>query len=189
MVSHQKYWTKGECYKLANNQFLPTTQRFLLRKEWVFQWHIICGLKLWLPVSHILIIPMYFGLKILMLCPYPSKKALRIFSFQLQDCHSSPLFKNTVYLNILSSIFDNWFTLCSDIHSYNTAACSTDKLLSPSSWTNLYGKNSVTLGAVNVWNKIQAAFGNVILKNLTSIQIKTFKKYIVKYWQIFVSQF
>ena len=69
------------------------------------------------------------------------KKAPRISSFQPRDCYLSPLFKKQNLLkfedkiqienvllvsryfnNILPSIFDNWFTLCSDIHNYNTAA-------------------------------------------------------------------
>ena len=44
-------------------------------------------------------------------------------------------------------------------------------------------KNSVTISVVNAWSKIQTAFGNVILKNLTTTQIKTLltKKCIEKY--------
>ena len=40
-----------------------------------------------------------------------------------------------------------------------------------------------TLSAVNAWNKKQTAFGGVILKNLTTSQIKTLltKKSIDKY--------
>ena len=85
--------------------------------------------------------------------------------------------------NILPSIFDNWFTLCSDVHNYNTAASSTGKLFKTSFRTILYGKNYVTLSAVNAWNKTQTAFGDVILKNLTTTQIKTLltKKCIDKY--------
>ena len=30
-----------------------------------------------------------------------------------------------------------------------------------------------SIGAANAWNKIQTAFGDVIMKNLTAIQIKT----------------
>ena len=69
------------------------------------------------------------------------KKALRTISFQPRDCHSSPLFKKQNLLkfedkiqlenvllfskyfnNILPLIFDIWFTLCSEIHNYNTAS-------------------------------------------------------------------
>ena len=52
-----------------------------------------------------------------------------------------------------------------------------------SNCTNLCGKNSVTLSAVNAWNKIQIVFRNVILRTLTTTQIKTLltKKCIEKY--------
>ena len=60
---------------------------------------------------------------------------------------------------------------------------STGKLFKHSFQTNLYGKNSITMSPVNAWNKIQTVFENVILKNLTTTQIKIFlsKKYIEKY--------
>ena len=96
------------------------------------------------------------------------KKVLRTISFQPRDCHSSPLFKKQNLLkfedkiqlenvllvskyfnNILPSTFDKWFTLCSDIHNYNTAASSTGKLFKPSFRNNFYGKNSITISAVN----------------------------------------
>ena len=129
------------------------------------------------------------------------KKALRIISFQPRDCHSSSLSKkqnllkfdkiqleivllvSKYFSNILASIFDNWFTFCSDIHDYNTATSSTSKVFKPSYRTNLHGKNSITISAVNAWNKIQTAFGDVILKNLTTTQIKALltKKCIDKY--------
>ena len=81
----------------------------------------------------------------------------------------------------MPSIFDKWFTLCSDIHNYNTTA--SGKLFKPSFRTNLHGKNSITVSAVDAWNKIQTVFGNVILKNLTTTQMKTLltKKCIEKY--------
>ena len=70
-------------------------------------------------------------------------------------------------------------------YNYNTAASSTGKLYKPSFRTNLYGKNSITISAVNSWNKIQIAFGDLILKNLTTTQMKILltKKCIDKYWQ------
>ena len=120
------------------------------------------------------------------------KKALRIIKFQPRDFHTRLLFKKQNLLkfedkiqlenvllvskyfnNILPSIFNNWLTLYSDIHNYNTAASSTGKLFKPSFRTNLCEKNSITISAVNARNKIQTAFGGVILKNFTNTQIKT----------------
>ena len=130
------------------------------------------------------------------------KKAPRIISFQPRDCHSNPLFKKRNLLksedkiqprnvllvskyfnNTLPSIFENWFTLCFDIHNYNTSASSTGKLLKPPFLINLYGKYSIIISAVSAWNKMETAFGDVILKNLTTSQIKILltKKCIDKY--------
>ena len=51
----------------------------------------------------------------------------------------------------------------------------------------LYEKIYITVSAANAWNKIQTAFGNVIVKSLTTTQIEILltKKCIEKYWQIF----
>ena len=127
------------------------------------------------------------------------KKALRTISFQPRDCHLSPLFKKQNLLkfedktqfenvllvskyfnNILPSTFDKWFTLCSDILIITQLP---PRQGNYSNCTNLYGKNSVTLSAVNARNKMQIVFRNVILRTLTTTQIKTLltKKCIEKY--------
>ena len=100
------------------------------------------------------------------------KQNLRKFEDKIQL--EKVLLGSKYFNNILPSIFDKWFTLCSYIHNYNTAASSTGKLFKSSFRTNLYGKNSVTISAVNAWSKIQTAFGNVILKNLTTTQLKPY---------------
>ena len=40
--------------------------------------------------------------------------------------------------------------------------------------TNLYGQKSISVNAVNARSKIQTAYGDVMLKNLITIQVKTF---------------
>ena len=88
------------------------------------------------------------------------KKVPRTISFQPRDCYLSSLlekqnllkFKDKIQLenilfvskyfnNILPSIFDNWFTLYSNMHNYNTAASLTGKLFKPSFRTILYGEH------------------------------------------------
>ena len=157
-------------------------------------------------LTHILIMPMWFGCRIsvLSIVSILEKKALRTISFQSRDFHLSPLFKkqnlykfedkiqleNVLLLskhfnNILPTIFDKWFTtLCSKILNYNTAASFTLQVnyLSPHS-DLIYMEKC----AVNACYKIQTAFGNVALQNLTATQIKILltKKCIEKYWQRF----
>ena len=109
---------------------------------------------------------------------------------RIRSCHSSSLFKKHSLLkfedkiqlenvllvskyfnNILPSIFDNWSTLGPDIQNYDTADISTGKLFNPLFQSDLYGKNSITITAANAWIKIQTAFGDVILKNSTTVKI------------------
>ena len=73
---------------------------------------------------------------------------------------------------MLSLIFDSLFTLYSDMHNHNTVASFRGKLFKPPLQTYLYGKNSIIISAVNAWNEIQTAFGDVILENVITIETK-----------------
>ena len=130
------------------------------------------------------------------------KKALRIMNFQSRDSHSSPLFRsnnilklgdkilteNILYINksfnnLLPPVFKSWFTFCSHLHNYHTVSSTADKIFKTSYRTNSYGKNSITLGAINSWNKTQHQFTNLSLKTFSPTKIKTllFKICIGKY--------
>ena len=120
------------------------------------------------------------------------KKAMRIITFQSRNCHSSPLFsklklfkfKDKVLLenvllvskfinSLLPAVFNNWFTFCSNIHNYERTSSATCKLFQPSFPTNLFGKNSIAINAIDAWNKAQTSLGDTILKDLTPNKIKT----------------
>ena len=130
------------------------------------------------------------------------KKAMRIITFQSRNCHSSPLFSKLKLLkfndkvhlenvlliskfinSLLPPVFNNWFTFCSNVHNYETTSSATCKLFKPSFRTNLYGKNSITVNAIDAWNKAQTSLGDTILKDLTPNKIKTIimKKMIDSY--------
>ena len=130
------------------------------------------------------------------------KKALRIMNFQSRDSHSSLLFKsnhilkledkilieNTLFINksfnnLLPPVFKSWFTFCSEIHNYQTISSTADKIFKPSYRTDSYGKNSITIGAINSWNKTQHQFSNLSLKTYSPTKIKSllFKICIGKY--------
>ena len=102
------------------------------------------------------------------------KKALRIINFQPRNSHSTPLFKrsfilkfsdkvsseNTLFVsksinNRLPSLCNDWFLFSSDQHNYETSCSSLGNLHKPSYKTNLYGKNSIIVSAINAWNKSQ----------------------------------
>ena len=94
------------------------------------------------------------------------KKTMRTITFQSRNCHSSPLssklklleFNDKVllenvllisnFVNSLSPpVFNNWFI--------SPATC---KLFKPSFRTNLYGKNSITVNAIDVRNILAIPF-------------------------------
>ena len=76
-------------------------------------------------------------------------KKCNLLKFEYKIQLEKVLLVSKYFNKILPSIFDNWLTLCSDIHNYNTAASSKHKLFKPSFRTNLYGKNSITISAIN----------------------------------------
>ena len=142
------------------------------------------------------------------------KKAMRIFTFQSRKCHSGPLFfkvkllkfSDKVHLenvlliskcinSLLPPVFNNWFTFYSNVHNYETTSSAACKLLKPSFRTNLYGKNSITVNAIDAWNKAQTSLADTILKDLTPNKIKTIimKKMIDSYqlpcciWEVYIS--
>ena len=94
------------------------------------------------------------------------KKALRIMNYQPRNSHTSPAvlkFKDKINLenivfisksinNLLPSLVNNWFIFSSDTHQYNTSWYSNDKLQKYSYRTNTYGKNSITISAIESWN-------------------------------------
>ena len=115
---------------------------------------------------------------------------MRITDVQSSSCHSSPLFSKLKRLkftdkfllenvlliskfinSLLPPVFNNYFTLCSNVHNYETTSSATCKLFKPSFRTNLYGKNSITVNAIDAWNKAQTSLGDTILKDLTPNKI------------------
>ena len=120
-------------------------------------------------------------------------------NFQSRNPHSSPLFKsnhilkledkilieniiciNKSFNNLLPPIFKSWFTFSSDLRNYQTVSSTADKIFKPSCRTDSSGKNSITIGAINSWDKSQSQFSNLLLKTYSPTKIKSllFKKCI-----------
>ena len=104
-------------------------------------------------------------------------------NFQLQNSHTSPLFRKTSVLkfkdminlenilfisqsinNLLPSLFNNGFIFSSDTHNYNTSWSPNDKSQKYSYRTNIYGKKSISLRLLTP-NKIKLLLSNEYLKN------------------------
>ena len=107
---------------------------------------------------------------------------MRIITFLSRNCHSSPLFSKLKLLkfsdkihlenvlliskfinSLLQPVFNNWFTLFSNVHNYETTSSASFKLFK-TFCTNLYGKNSITVNTIDVWNKAQTSLGDTILR-------------------------
>ena len=102
------------------------------------------------------------------------------------ETHSSPLIKfnhilkledNILFINkslsnLLPPSFKNWFTFCSYVHNYQTVSSTSDKIFKPSNRTDSFGKKSITIGAINSWNKTQYQFCHLLLKTCSPSKIK-----------------
>ena len=89
----------------------------------------------------------------------------------IQNTYKEILFINKSFNNH-PPIFKSWFTYCSDVHNYQTVS-STDKKFKPSCRTDSFGKDSITIGAINSWNKTQHQFSNLSLKTYSQTKIKS----------------
>ena len=117
------------------------------------------------------------------------RKALRIMYFSKYDAHSSPLFKslqiikfsdlnnNNIILfmhkfhnDLLPSVFNNYLTLISRTHDYNTRLASKHSYLIPKAKTN-YAIFNIRFQGVKLWNSIDES-----LKFLSIIQLKNHLK-------------
>ena len=120
------------------------------------------------------------------------KNAVRINNFQPRNSNTSPLFKQNFILkfqdkiclenilfvskslnNLTPSVFSTWFSFSSDQHNYETSSSTQGNLTKLFYKTNKYGKYSITVSAVESWNKIQKQLKDVLLKDLTPKKIKT----------------
>ena len=93
------------------------------------------------------------------------------------------LFISKLFNNLLPPIFKSWLTFCSNVHNYQTVSSTADKIFKPCYRTDSYGKNSITIAAINSWNNTQHQFSNLSLKTYSPTKIKSllFKKCIRKY--------
>ena len=121
-----------------------------------------------------------------------SKKAIRIINYQPRKLHTSPLFKQNSILklqdkiclesilfvnkslnNLSLSVLNTWFSFFSDQHNYKTSSSTEDNLIKLFYKTKRYGRYSITLTAVESWNKIQKQLKDMLLKDLSPNTIKT----------------
>ena len=70
-------------------------------------------------------------------------------------------------------MFNMWFSFSSDQHNYDTSSSTESNLMKVFYKANRYGKYSITVSVVKLWNKIQKQLKNMLLRELSSNKIKT----------------
>ena len=131
------------------------------------------------------------------------KKAIRIINFQPRNFHASPLLKQNSILkyqdkiclenilfiskslnNLSPPIFNTWFSFSSDQHNYESSSSAQRNLIKLFYKTKRYGKYSITVTAVELWNKIQEQLKDLLLGDLSPNKIKTIVSdiYLKSHW-------
>ena len=75
--------------------------------------------------------------------------------------------------NLSPSAFNAWFSFSSDQHNYETSSYTQGNLTKLFYKTNKYEKYSITVSAVELWNKIQKQLKNILRKELSLNKTKT----------------
>lgn len=77
------------------------------------------------------------------------------------------------FLNgLLSSVFDSWFKFSFDSHSYNTRWPNRGYLKMLFYQNNNYGRYSVTVNAIYIWNNLQRRHQDFILYQLSTNKLE-----------------
>ena len=74
--------------------------------------------------------------------------------------------------NSSASVFNTWFSFSSDQHNYETSSFIQVNLIKLFYKTNKYGKYTITLSAVESWNKIQKQLKDMLFEDLTPTKLK-----------------
>ena len=82
------------------------------------------------------------------------------------------LFISKVLNNMLPTLFKNWSHFCYNIHHCSTTSSVEGHLPKKSFRTNNFGKLSVTVSAIDLWNKVQYQMRDIALKDHRPSKIK-----------------
>ena len=125
------------------------------------------------------------------------KKSLRLMYFLNRNAHTTPLFKDSNILKFPDKIalencifiknyfnqtlptpFKNWFTLSTDSHTHNTRWSNLGCLKIPPHKTKIYGRQSVNISAICIWNYLQRHHKNMFHQ----LSLNRLKKLIMQYY-------
>ena len=126
------------------------------------------------------------------------KKSLRLMYFFNRNTHTAPLFKDSNILKFpdkmtlencifiknyfsqtLPTPFKNRFTLSTDSHTHNTRWSNLGCLKIPPHKTRIYGRQSVNISAMYIWNYLQRIHKNIMFHQFSLTRLK---KLIMQYY-------
>ena len=92
---------------------------------------------------------------------------LKLLKFNDKVVFENVLLISKFIISLLQPLFNNWFTFSSNIHNYETTSSAICKLFKHSFRSNLYAKNTITIKAMEAWNKAQTSLSGTIFKDNT----------------------
>ena len=95
-----------------------------------------------------------------------------ILKFEDKISLENILFISKSLNNLSSSVFNTWFSFSSDQHNYETSSSTQGNLIKHFYNTKRYGKYSITVYAVESWNKIQKQLKDLLLRDISPNKIK-----------------
>ena len=96
-----------------------------------------------------------------------------VLKFQDKNCLENILFLSKSLNNLSPSGFYLWFNFSFDLHNYETSSSTHGNLIKWFYKTNRYGKYSLIVSAVTLWNKIQKQLKKTLLKDLSPNKTET----------------
>ena len=120
-------------------------------------------------------------------------KYLRIMFFESRNSHTGPLLKvskicnsfektvleNCVFISksskgLLPFIFKNWFKFFFESHSQDTRWSNLGYLKIPSYLTKYYGRYSMIVNSIYIWNHLHSCYENVIFHQVRANKLKRY---------------
>ena len=86
----------------------------------------------------------------------------------LENC----IFIKKYFNQTLPTPFKNWFTLSTDSHTHNTRWSNLGCLNIPPHKTKMYGRQTVNISAIYIWNCLQRIHKNIMFYQLFLTKLK-----------------
>ena len=86
---------------------------------------------------------------------------------------NSEKYRTQALNNLSPSVFNTWFSFSPDQHNYETSSSTQGNLIKCFYKTKRYGEYSITVSAIDSWNKIQKQLKDLLLRDLSPNTIKT----------------